>query len=107
MKNLKPSNILSQQLRLDENEWQSIIKSARSRLLDVRAQRIRPLKDDKVLVSWNALMISSFAQAARILDNDEYGIKATNALAFIEGNLINQNGRLLRRYRDGDAKFPA
>ena len=87
--------------------YQSIIKSARTKLLDVRAQRIRPLKDDKVLVSWNALMISSFAQAARILDNNEYGITATNALAFIEGNLINQNGRLLRRYRDGDARFPA
>ncbi len=103
----QPSKILSKQLGLDENECQSIIKSARSRLLDVRAQRIRPLKDDKVLVSWNALMISSFALAARILDNNEYGITATNALAFIEGNLINQNGRLLRRYRDGDARFPA
>ncbi|MGA1538675.1 MAG: hypothetical protein ACO38X_15680 [bacterium] len=92
---------------LDENEWQSIINEARSKLLDVRAQRIRPLKDDKVLVSWNALMISSFAQAARILDHDECGITATNALAFIEENLITQDGRLLRRYRDGDANFPA
>ena len=103
----QPSNSFSEQLGLDENEWQSIINEARSKLLDVRAQRIRPLKDDKVLVSWNALMISSFAQAARILDHDEYGITATNALAFIEENLITQDGRLLRRYRDGDANFPA
>ncbi len=101
------SKAFDDQLGLDENEWQSIIKSARSSLLNVRAQRIRPLKDDKVLVSWNALMISSFAQAARILDNNEYGITANNALAFIEENLINQKGRLLRRYRDGDAKFEA
>ncbi len=46
----QPSNTLSQQLGLDENEWHSIINEARSKLLDVRAQRIRPLKDDKVLV---------------------------------------------------------
>ena len=103
----QPSNAFSEQLGLDENEWQSIIIKARRKLLDVRAQRIRPLKDDKVLVSWNALMISSFAQAARILDHDEYGITATNALAFIEENLITEDGRLLRRYRDGDANFPA
>ena len=99
--------VFGEQLGLEENEWQKIIKYARRNLQDVRAQRIRPLKDDKILVSWNALMISSFAQAARILERNEYGITANNALAFIEEHLINQEGRLLRRYRDGDAKFPA
>jgi uncharacterized protein YyaL (SSP411 family) len=101
------SKTLKESWGLDETEWLEILSSARSKLLHVRSQRIRPFKDDKVLVSWNALMISSFAQAAKVLDQREYGKIATNALSFIQENLINQEGRLLRRYRDGEAKFPA
>ena len=87
--------------------WETTLSKARQALLAERAKRIRPLLDDKILTSWNALMISSMAQAARAFAMPEIGHRAQKAARFILENMRDANGDLLRRYREGDARFQA
>lgn len=70
---------------------------------DYRERRTILHKDDKILTSWNALMIVAFAKAYRILGDEKYLQAANNAVTFIENNLINPNGHLFVRYREEDA----
>lgn len=75
----------------------------RYRLFEHREKRIHPYKDDKILTAWNGLMIAALAYGARILDSDKYRQAAERAVDFIERKLIREDGRLLARYRDGEA----
>jgi len=86
-------------------EKNSDLELARQKLFDARKKRIRPLLDDIILVSWNALAISAFARAAKVLENDKYARIARSAAEFIFGNMILADHSLMRRYRDGEAKF--
>jgi uncharacterized protein YyaL (SSP411 family) len=79
---------------------------ARAKLLAVRAQRVWPARDDKVLTSWNALMIRGLAVAARALAEDEFAVAATRALDFIRGQLW-RDGRLLVTSMEGRAHLNA
>ena len=76
-------------------------------LLKVRDQRIRPLTDEKILASWNGLMIRGFADAGRILGRDDYTQAAIQAAQFVLGNMRQENGRLLRTHTAGEAKLNA
>lgn len=69
-------------------------------LLAARSKRVRPGTDDKVLVSWNALMLAAFAEAGRYLDRDDYAKRAVHNAEFLLGQLRHQ-GRLLRSWREG------
>ncbi len=83
------------------------LENARIKLLEVRDKRPRPDRDEKILTSWNSLMISAFAKGAQILDDGRYRAAATRATDFILKNLFDpQHTTLLRRYRDGDAAIP-
>ena len=84
-------------------EWEDI----RSRLFAVRSRRIHPLKDDKVLTDWNGLMIAALATGARILKNPVYAQAAARAADFILTSLCDADGRLLHRYREGQAGVSA
>jgi uncharacterized protein YyaL (SSP411 family) len=64
-------------------------------------------KDDKILADWNGLMIAALAKGARILDEPHYAETAKEALDFILNNMRTSDGRLLHRYRDGEAALPA
>ncbi|MBN2552496.1 MAG: thioredoxin domain-containing protein [Spirochaetales bacterium] len=75
----------------------------RSKLLRRRQQRVRPLKDDKVLTSWNGLMIAALARAGGAFGEPAYLEAAQKALSFIWSQLRSPGGRLLRRYRGGKA----
>ncbi|HWF11688.1 MAG TPA: thioredoxin domain-containing protein [Bryobacteraceae bacterium] len=75
-------------------------------LFDARAKRPRPHLDDKVLTSWNGLMISAFAKAAAILDEPRYAQAARRSADFLLDRMRNPDGTLLRRYRGGDAAIP-
>jgi uncharacterized protein YyaL (SSP411 family) len=81
------------------------LASSRARLLTVRATRVRPHRDDKVLTSWNGLMIAAFAYGASTLNEPRYYAAAQQATEFILTTLA-QGGGLLRRYRDGEALYP-
>lgn len=72
-------------------------------LFEERENRIHPYKDDKILTSWNGLMIASLAYAGRIFKNDDYINAAKKCVRFIKSNLINDKGRLLGRFREGEA----
>ncbi len=75
-------------------------------LFEARAKRPRPHLDDKILTSWNGLMISAFAKAAAILDRPAYAEAARRAADFLLKTMRREDGTLLRRFRDGDAAIP-
>ncbi|HEX4595516.1 MAG TPA: thioredoxin domain-containing protein [Bryobacteraceae bacterium] len=80
------------------------LKEARTKLLEVRSKRVRPHLDDKILTSWNALMISAFAKAAQILDEPHYLAAAQRAMSFILTRMYDRaTGILQRRFREGEA----
>jgi hypothetical protein len=87
-------------------EIDRLFEQARQDLFQVRKGRIHPLKDDKILTSWNGLMIAALAKASQAFGRTEYLVAAQNAASFILEHL-RKDGRLLRRYRDGEAAYPA
>ncbi|HRP02779.1 MAG TPA: thioredoxin domain-containing protein [Candidatus Kapabacteria bacterium] len=86
---------------LSVEQFKEKLSEVRTKLNAIRANRISPHKDDKILTDWNAMMISAFAMAGRILANNEYTEIAKNAYSFIKNNLCMDNGQLLHRYREG------
>lgn len=83
-----------------------ILASARNKLFQARIKRPRPHLDDKILVSWNGLMISAFARAYQVLGDQQYLHSAKRAASFLLKNLYNsETNSLLRRYRDGEARY--
>ncbi len=94
-------------LRLSTEQVQQYEKKARQLLFEVRKQRPRPLRDDKILTSWNGLMISALARASQILENEDYLKEARNAACFIRSELYDLKSRTLyRRYRSGERGIP-
>ncbi|MFT7643557.1 MAG: hypothetical protein ACI9G1_005323, partial [Pirellulaceae bacterium] len=80
---------------------------SRRKLLAARDTRVRPAKDDKILASWNALMIDAMARAAAILNEPKYLDAAIAATDFVLSNMRRPDGRLLHSWREGRAKFDA
>ncbi len=83
-----------------------VLERSREKLFEEREKRIKPFRDEKVLTAWNGLMLAAFADAAGVLGNDEYLAIAKRNAAFILHNL-QLDGRLLRSWKDGDAKLNA
>jgi uncharacterized protein YyaL (SSP411 family) len=89
------------------DEVRASLERASAKLLQARTARVRPHLDDKVLTSWNGLMISAFAQAGAVLDDARYTKCARRAAAFVRERMWDAGpGILLRRYRDGDFAIP-
>ncbi|MCC6441902.1 MAG: thioredoxin domain-containing protein [Armatimonadetes bacterium] len=82
-------------------------ESAREKLFGLREKRIHPHKDDKILTDWNGLMILALARAAQAFEEPAYEEAARRAADFILTELRTPEGRLLHRYRDGQAGLPA
>lgn len=91
---------------IDESK-KDFFANCRKKLFMHREKRIHPHKDDKILTAWNGLMIAALATGGRVLKCNEYTEAAKKAAAFILKNLVDENGRLLARYRDGDAACKA
>ncbi len=99
-------NILYQKRPVDAADEE--LAACRRILLDVRSRRPRPHLDDKILTSWNAMMISAFARGAQILDESRYRDAAFRAFDFLMANLYDVSaGILKRRWRDGEAAVDA
>ncbi len=79
------------------------LDECRQKIFEYRKARVHPFKDDKILTSWNGLMIAAMAIAGKVLDNNNYIKAATKAINFITLRLVNSEGRLLARYREGEA----
>ncbi len=89
-----------------EDEVKKILSSSAIKLLETRTKRVRPGLDDKILTSWNALMISAFAKGFRISKDESFLNAAEKGLSFIEENLT-KDGKLLRTYKNGTSKIQA
>ncbi len=89
---------------LDPEQLESIVARSRTKLLEVRERRVHPLLDDKVLASWNGLMLRSFAEAGAALGRVDYLEAAVKNAEFLTTVMCPQ-GRLLRTYRNGEAKL--
>jgi len=92
----------AERFSLSVSTVRKLMADARDKLFTARLERPRPDRDDKVLTSWNGLMISAFSKASAALENREYLEAAIKAADFILENLYSKNdGTLLRRYRNG------
>jgi uncharacterized protein YyaL (SSP411 family) len=88
-------------------ELNAELADSRAKLLAARGKRIRPGKDDKILASWNGLMIDALARAAGVLGVPSYYDAAARAARFLLTDLRDDNGRLLHCWRHGKAKLAA
>lgn len=79
------------------------IQKGNERLFSYREKRTKLHMDDKILTSWNGLMIGAMAKASQVFSDDRYIKAAQKAQKFLEEHLTNPKGRLFVRYRDGDA----
>jgi len=98
---------IAQEMDLSETQLTELWNNTRQMLFDIREKRIHPLKDDKILTDWNGLMIAACAKAASVLEEPLYALAAINAADFIWDRLRAEDGKLLKRYRDGKAGLPA
>jgi uncharacterized protein YyaL (SSP411 family) len=89
-----------------EAQSRPLVDAARRKLLEIRNRRLWPGRDEKILTSWNALMIRGMAVAARALEREDFAASATRALDFIRTTLW-RGGRLLATYKDGRAHLNA
>jgi uncharacterized protein YyaL (SSP411 family) len=87
-----------------EPEASSTIKKAKASLLKRREQRIKPNRDEKILASWNGLMLASLAEAACILGRDDYLAAAVANGLFLLNSMIS-DGYLKHAYHDDQAKI--
>jgi len=95
---------VSFQCGMEESRVREVLKSGAQKLLERRDRRIRPGLDDKILTSWNALMITALAKGYRVTDDPRYLEAAEDCVSFIDGNLL-RGGKLLRTHKNGESKI--
>ena len=91
---------------LDAHSVRRLLASARHKLFEARESRVRPGRDEKILTSWNALMIKGMATAGRVFDRDDWLDSAERALRYVLEHHLD-DGRLLASSRDGHAHLNA
>jgi uncharacterized protein YyaL (SSP411 family) len=84
-----------------------LLSDASTKLFAAREKRVKPGRDEKILTSWNGLMISGFARGYAISGETKYLQAAKNTVRFIESKLASNNGRLRRTFKDGQSKLNA
>ena len=92
---------------MEEETLRETLEAARTTLLERRDERPRPGLDDKILTDWNGLMIAALATAARVFDAPAYSEAAEEAADFLLDTMRDEDGRLLHRYRNGEAGVSA
>jgi uncharacterized protein YyaL (SSP411 family) len=97
-------NLIKSSIPEGETEF---VNQCRIKLFKHREKRIHPHKDDKILTSWNGLMIAALAIGGRYLNSTTYIDAAEKALKFILTKLVGKYSRLLARYREGESAYPA
>lgn len=93
--------------KISYQDLQKRLETVREKFFAVREKRIRPHKDDKVLTDWNGLMIAALAKGAQAFDEPRYAKAAVGAADFILKNMRTPEGRLLHRFREGQAGIQA
>ena len=108
---LKNGEMIGRKLGMSFLEIGKIMDYCRNLLFVEREKRIHPFKDDKILMSWNGLMIAALAKGAQVLisdkDSKKYIEQADRAVNFVFDKMCNSEGRFLARFRDGEAEYLA
>ena len=94
-------DVLAERFGLAVDELERRLAGMRRRLFAARTRRAAPARDDKVLTAWNGLMLTAFAEAARVLGRDDYRRAAEANATFLLAELRDDRGRLLRTWKDG------
>jgi uncharacterized protein YyaL (SSP411 family) len=94
--NFEGKNILE---FIGDMDQRPVLAEARHKLFEAREKRVHPGRDEKVLTSWNGLMLAAFAEAARALNRDDYRMIAERNADFLLRELRQGNGRLLRTWK--------
>ncbi len=103
----RPLEVDAKMLSCEPTLLEARLDEARQQLLAARAKRIRPGRDEKVLVGWNSLAIDALAQAGAALGEPRYTAAADSAADFLWNHLRRSDGRLLHYWRNGQAKCDA
>jgi len=90
------------ELGISHEDLNEKLEASRVKLFKNREKRVKPYKDDKILTSWNGLMIAALAKASKVYGS-KYLDVAIRAMSFISDKMMTDDGLLLRRYRDGEA----
>jgi len=105
-------DVLAALHKTTQSEIETRLAAARQKLLALRAQRVKPARDEKILAGWNGLMLAAFAEAARVFKRDDYRAIAERNAEFIMREMrpstalrSAQDARLLRSWKDGVAKL--
>lgn len=101
-----PIKDFAELLKIPTDILERKIEEMNGKALEKRNQRPKPLKDDKIITSWNGLMINAFAKVGFAKGDQRFIDAAIKTAQFIKNQLWKE-GHLLRRYRDGESKFPA
>ena len=104
---LETTEKIADELSMDKGKFTAYVEVLRNKLFEARKSRVHPYKDDKILTSWNGLMIAALARGGAAFGEPLYTRAAVRAIDFIFKELRRSDGRLLARYRDGEAAFPA
>jgi hypothetical protein len=98
-------SVAAERLNISEDELRARLVAIKDRLYAARTQRVPPGLDDKMLTAWNGMMLASLAEAARVLERDDYRAAAVRCGEFLLRELFMPEGRLLRTYKNGEAKI--
>jgi len=104
---LHPTLTLEQAAKFFKKDLQAIdkiLRQSRAKLLEVREKRVKPFRDEKILTSWNGLMLSGIAEACKVTDNTNLREAAERTVEFFYSQMF-QGGFLLHTYKDGQAKL--
>lgn len=104
---LQPLKAFAADKGLEEDYLQTLLATCREKLMAVRDIRIRPQLDDKILLGWNALMISAYCKAYAATGIGSYKIIAVKAIDFIENKFRKSDGDYFHTYKEGEAKIEA
>ena len=102
----KTTAVFARIMGMSVEEVEKAIEKGRAMLLAERDKRVRPFRDDKVLTSWNGLMIAALAKGYQALGDPAYARAASAAADFLLSTLRPDGNRLYRRYRHGQVAYP-
>jgi uncharacterized protein len=102
----RPAEVVAAEVEMPVDRLLEIVSRGRTLLYEIRSRRIPPARDEKIVTSWNALMLHSYAEAGRVLDRADLLEIAVQNAEFLLGAL-RTGGRLKRTWRDGTARIDA
>ncbi len=92
---------VAQRLGVSEDRLRSALEQGRRVLFEARQRRVRPGRDEKIVTAWNGMALRAFAEAARILDREDYRQAAVRNGAFLLSTMQGEDGRLYRTWKPG------